>query len=933
MKDAFEKLFRAVHQFKKLNVSDLIPGLSSSEFSVMGAILQMGENGKITSSELAAKTKTLPPAVSRTLRGLEEKGYVERSVDKKDRRNTYISLTEKGWKKGEEVRDRMQDFGCSVMSQLKEEDVDQLVAYLDRIYEIAEKEIETRKRQNRCGGQKRQKGEKMSKIFKNMLPYWKSILVILMLLFVQAWCDLSLPSYTSDIIDVGIQNSGVEHVTPKRITEEEFQTAEFIMTDDEVDLWESLYTKKDGYYERNKASEKELDETDDTLTVALLMNYQMGAMEEDTFKQLMAQQTGQDASVFENMTIEQIGEMMHVELKSFQQEKEDDDGNKVEVTCVDVRPIFAAMLESGQMDKDTVLSMRDSMEKTLDTMGSSLVKSMGIAYAVSADKAVGLDVDQIQKTYLLTAGLKMVGMALLMGVVTVLVGLFASRVGAGIGRDLREKVFKRVVGFSNAEMDQFSTASLITRSTNDIQQIQMVSVMVLRMVAYAPILGIGGVLKVMKTGAGMEWIIVLAIIVILGYVMLLVSLAMPKFKLMQKLVDNINLVSREILTGLSVIRAFGREDKEEERFDGANKELTKTTLFTNRVMTFMMPGMMMIMNVLTVGIVWFGAHKIDAGTMQVGAMTAFITYAMMIVMSFLMLTMMSIMLPRAAVAAGRIDEVIQTESSIQDVKNPEQLEVHNGVVRFDHVNFRYPGAEEDVLHDIDFVAEPGKTTAIIGSTGCGKSTLVNLIPRLYDVTGGKITLDGKDIRNITMKDLRDEIGFVPQKGVLFSGTIASNLRFGKDDATDAEIEKAAAIAQATEFIEAKDDKYETAIAQGGTNVSGGQKQRLAIARAIAKDPKIFIFDDSFSALDLKTDAALRKALAENVKDSTVIIVAQRISTILHAEQILVLDDGKVVGKGTHEELLRSCEVYQEIAKSQLSEKELGLKESEVADHE
>ena len=350
-------------------------------------------------------------------------------------------------------------------------------------------------------------------------------------------------------------------------------------------------------------------------------------------------------------------------------------------------------------------------------------------------------------------------------------------------------------------------------------------------------------------------------------------------------------------------------------------------------MTFMMPGMMMIMNVLTVGIVWVGAHKIDAGTMQVGAMTAFITYAMMIVMSFLMLTMMSIMLPRAAVAAGRIDEVIQTESSIQDVKNPEQLEVHNGVVRFDHVNFRYPGAEEDVLHDIDFVAEPGKTTAIIGSTGCGKSTLVNLIPRLYDVTGGKITLDGKDIRNITMKDLRDEIGFVPQKGVLFSGTIASNLRFGKDDATDAEIEKAAAIAQATEFIEAKDDKYETAIAQGGTNVSGGQKQRLAIARAIAKDPKIFIFDDSFSALDLKTDAALRKALAENVKDSTVIIVAQRISTILHAEQILVLDDGKVVGKGTHEGLLRSCEVYQEIAKSQLSEKELGLKESEVADHE
>ena len=398
--------------------------------------------------------------------------------------------------------------------------------------------------------------------------------------------------------------------------------------------------------------------------------------------------------------------------------------------------------------------------------------------------------------------------------------------------------------------------------------------------------------------------------------MVLMAVAMPKFQLMQKLVDNINLVSREILTGLSVIRAFGREKKEEERFDVANKDLTKTMLFTNRVMTFMMPGMMMIMNVLSVGIVWVGAHKIDAGTMQVGAMTAFITYSMMIVMSFLMLTMMSIMLPRAAVAADRIDEVIQTESSIHDAKEPEKVTTHNGVVKFSHVNFKYPGAEEDVLHDIDFTAEPGQTTAIIGSTGCGKSTLVNLIPRLYDVTDGSITLDGKDI--------------VPQKGVLFSGTIASNLRFGKDDATDEEIKKAAEIAQATEFIEAKDDKYESAIAQGGSNVSGGQKQRLAIARAIAKDPKIFIFDDSFSALDLKTDAALRKALAENVKDSTVIIVAQRISTILHAEQILVLDDGKIVGKGTHEELLKSCEVYRQIAKSQLSAKELGLEESEVA---
>ena len=773
----------------------------------------------------------------------------------------------------------------------------------------------------------------MSKIAKNMLPYWKSVIIILALLVVQAMCDLALPSYTSDIIDVGIQNSGVEHVVPEKITEEELQTAQFIMTDDEADVWKNLYKEKDGYYELKDLSEDKLNQADEELTVPLIMNYQMSAMEVDTFKKSIAAQMGMDEAQLADMSVEQIGQMMHMELESFMQEKKDDDGNTKTVECVDVRGVFSALLQSGAMTKDQLLSMRDDMEDTIDAMGSSLVKSMGVAYAVSADKAAGVDIDQVQKNYLWMSGLKMVGMALLMGVVTVLVGFFASRVGAGIGRDLRDKVFKRVVRFSNAEMDRFSTASLITRSTNDIQQIQMVSTMLLRIVAYAPILGIGGVLKVIKTGTGMGWVIALAIIVILGYVMVLVSAAMPKFKLMQKLVDNINLVSREILTGLSVIRAFGREKKEEERFDDANRSLTKTTLFTNRIMTFMMPGMMLIMNVLTISIVWVGAHRIDSGDMQVGAMTAFITYAMMIVMSFLMLTMLSIMLPRAAVAAERIDEVIVTESSIHDADQTEAVTERNGVIRFDHVNFRYPGAEEDVLHDIDFIAEPGKTTAIIGSTGCGKSTLVNLIPRLYDVTDGKITLDGKDIRNIKMSDLREEIGFVPQKGVLFSGTIASNLRFGKEEATDEEIAKAAKIAQATEFIETKDDRYDSAIAQGGSNVSGGQKQRLAIARAIAKDPKIFVFDDSFSALDLKTDAALRKALGENVKDSTVIIVAQRISTILHAEQILVLDDGEVVGKGTHEELLKTCEVYQQIAKSQLSARELGLEESEVSGNE
>ena len=699
-----------------------------------------------------------------------------------------------------------------------------------------------------------------------MLPYWKAVIIIIALLFVQAWCDLSLPAYTSDIIDVGIQNNGVGHVVPEKMTADEFDTAQFIMTDKETNTWKDIYEKKDDLYELKGLSNKELNDIDEELTIPLIMNYQMRAMEVDTFKETIAKQMGKDVSAFADMSVEDIGAMMHVDLKSFKQEKEDDDGNKIKVDCVDVRPIFANMLASGAMDKDQILSMRDTMEDTIDTMGSSLVKSMGIAYAVAADKDAGVNADKIQKSYLLSAGLKMVGMALLMGLVTVLVGFFASRIGAGIGMNLRDGVFKRVVGFSNAEMDRFSTASLITRSTNDIQQIQMVSVLLLRMVAYAPILGIGGVLKVMQTGAGMGWIIVLAILVILGYVMVLMSVTMPKFKLMQKLVDNINLVSREILTGLSVIRAFGREKKEEERFDGANKELTKTMLFTNRVMTFMMPGMMMIMNVLTVGIVWVGAHKIDAGTMQVGAMTAFITYAMMIVMSFLMLTMMSIMLPRAAVAAERIDEVIHTESSIQDPKAPEELTVHDGVVRFEHVNFRYPGAEEDVLHDIDFVAEPGKTTAIIGSTGCGKSTLVNLIPRLYDVTGGQITLDGKDIRNITMADLREEIGFVPQKGVLFSGTIASNLRFGKDDASDEQIKKAAEIAQATEFIEAKDERYDSVrLRRAEAMCPVDRSSALAIARAIAKDPKIFIFDDSFSALDLKTDAALRKALAENVK--------------------------------------------------------------------
>lgn len=771
----------------------------------------------------------------------------------------------------------------------------------------------------------------MGRMLKSVAPYWKSVIIIMALLFLQAFCDLSLPQYTSDIIDNGIQNGGVSHSMPESITKEEYETAKIFMTDEELDIWESSYdyNNETGIYNLNVKSEKKLDKYDDIMSMALIMNNQMSSVTEDNFRETLANQMGVDVSQIKDIPVEMLGKQMGVELTTFTKEMDDENGNPTQVTCVDMRQIFASLIKSGKMDKSSLTEIRNEMQKSFDTLGSTMIKSMGISYAKNMEQLAGMDMDKLQTSYLWTAGLKMVGFALLMAVTTVLVSFFASRVGAGVGRDLRAGVYKNVMSFSNAEIDKFSTASLITRTTNDVQQIQMVIVMMLRMVLYAPILGIGGIIKVTQTGAGMGWIIVLAVLLILAFVGLLMVVAMPKFKLMQKLVDAVNLVSREILTGLSVIRAFGREKKEEERFDVANRNLTKTMLFTNRVMTFMMPAMMFIMNGLSVLIIWVAAHKIDAGNLQVGAMTAFITYTMQIVMSFLMLTMMSIMIPRAGVAADRIDEVLKTKSSITDPESPKKIEQHKGVVRFEHVNFRYPNAKANALDDIDFVAEPGKTTAIIGSTGCGKSTLVNLIPRLYDVTDGKITLDGIDIRQLSMQELRDELGYVPQKGILFSGTIASNLRYGNEDATDDEIKEAATIAQADDFIEAKADRYESPIAQGGTNVSGGQKQRLSIARAIAKNPKVFIFDDSFSALDLKTDAALRKALAGKVKDSTVIIVAQRISTILHADQILVMEEGKIVGKGTHEELLKNCEVYKQIAVSQLSAKELGIENGGV----
>ena len=773
----------------------------------------------------------------------------------------------------------------------------------------------------------------MTKIFKNMAPYWYMIVAIVLLLIVQAFGDLSLPQYTSDIIDVGIQNKGVEHILPVKMTEDEYEISQLYMTSKEKKIWKDTYKKKGEYYICKAEDEEKLDQLDDTFLTAIFLNHNMSNVKESQFKKMIKNSIASNPAMapmkdkIDDMSVDEIGKMLNMKFKSFQEE--DDNGKKV--TYVDVRPMLYQMKQTGMMSAKDIQKSREEIEKKMNDIGESTLFSTGVAYATKCDKAAGVDIDKIQTDYLWKEGGRMLGIAFMILVAAIGVGFLASKVGASIGRDLRGKIYKKVMGFSNAEMNRFSTASLITRSTNDIQQIQMVTAVMLRLLLYAPIIGIGGIIKVYQTGAGMEWIIALAVVVILGFVMLLVSIAMPKFKIMQTLVDGLNLVSREILTGLSVIRAFGREKTEEERFDEANKKLTGTQLFTNRIMTFMMPGMMFIMYSVTILITWVSAQKIDAGTLQVGAMTAFITYAMQIVMAFLMMTAMSIMVPRAGVAADRIDEVLKTEASVQNVKKPETLKEHKGVLEFSHVDFKYPGAEHNVLSDIDFKVEPGKTTAIIGSTGCGKSTLVNLIPRFYDVTGGQITLDGKDIRRISMEELREEIGFVPQKGVLFSGTIASNLRFGKADATDEDIKEAAEIAQATEFIETKKEKYDSPIAQGGSNVSGGQKQRLAIARAIAKKAKVLVFDDSFSALDMKTDAALRKELNEKVQDASIVIVAQRVSTILHADQILVLDDGKIVGKGTHEELLKNCEVYLQIAKSQLSEKELGLEKLGLAE--
>lgn len=716
-------------------------------------------------------------------------------------------------------------------------------------------------------------------IFRNLKPYWKSVIIIALLLVLQAYCDLSLPDYTSKLIDTGIQNYGIENCSPQQIPEKAYKVIGGFMDDDEKAVWEKYYKDgSDGYYYLTEDGEEHIDEVDSACMKGLMMYYypyQMVNSDEDN-----AIKAGLDKM---GITLDEMPEEMWAQI--------------------------------GEQMKPTVDGM-------LDSMGENYMESTAIACTRICYDSFGYDYKAGQMSYLKWAAVKMLGMSLLMAAAAVLIGLVASRVAASVACGLREKVFNKVIAFSDAEINKFSTASLITRSTNDVQQIQMVTVMMLRMVLYAPILSIGGIVKVVENGAGMGWVIfigIAAVVILMGTLMVI---AMPKFKVMQTLVDRVNLVSREILTGIPVIRAFGREEREEERFDEANKDLTKNTLFVNRVMTFAMPILMFIMYAISILIEWVAAHKIDAGVLQVGSMTAFITYTMLIIMSFLMLSMMSVMLPRASVAADRIQEIIDTDVTVQDAAGANKLEAPRGVVKYDNVAFAYPGADENVLENISFEAKPGQTTAIIGSTGCGKSTLVQLLPRFYDVTEGSITIDGQDIRDLTMESVRQNIGFVPQKGILFSGTIASNIRFGAPDASDEDVKLAAEIAQASDFIEEKEHGYDSAVAQGGGNVSGGQKQRLAIARAIARKPKILIFDDSFSALDFKTDVAVRKALGEHVNDSTVFIVAQRVSTILSADQILVLDEGTIVGKGTHKELMQTCEEYRQIAESQLSPSEI-----------
>lgn len=739
----------------------------------------------------------------------------------------------------------------------------------------------------------------MKNIFRHIAKYWYAILLIFLLLIVQAYCDLSLPDYTSGLIDTGIANSGIEHAVPEHITAGGFIGVEAFLTEDEKADWDAAYTydENNGYYTLSSADDWErLDEEfSKAIAIVYMMTSQQGSATE-----------GMDFSGFADMDVSAIDptQMTPEQLAQMQSIRQTLNELGVDITSPTL-----------------LLDIRGVFEEQLGTLGDSIIASMAKQFAREQYELCDMDMEKMQTDYLWSTGGKMLIMALIMALVAITVGFLASKTAAGVGRDLRHKIFTKVIGFSSAELDKFSTASLITRSTNDVQQIQFVTVMLLRMVLYAPILAVGGIINISQYKSGMSWIIVLAIAAVLCLIAVLFFVAMPKFKIMQRLVDKVNLVAREILTGIPVIRAFSREKKEEERFDGANKDLTKIMLFTNRIMSIMMPTLMLIMNGVSVLIIWTASKKIDAGMLEVGAMTAFITYSMLIIMSFLMITMISIMLPRAGVAADRIQEVLDTEMTITTKENAVKTAPEKASVRFDHVSFKYPDGEENVLTDIDFTAEPGKTTAIIGSTGCGKSTLVKLIPRFFDVTEGAISVGGTDVRDMSIDMLRKQIGYVPQKAILFSGNIGSNIAYGAPNASPSDIMEAAEIAQALEFINEKEDGFESPISQGGTNVSGGQKQRLSIARAIARHPKIYIFDDSFSALDFKTDTKLRKALSEKTKDAAVIIVAQRVSTILNADQIIVLEDGKMIGKGTHRQLVAECDEYRQIAQSQLSEAE------------
>ena len=758
----------------------------------------------------------------------------------------------------------------------------------------------------------------MLKVLKNLKESWLSVIAIVLLLIVQAAGDLTLPDYTSKIVNIGIQSGGIENPAPEVIRKSEMDNLLIFTEDDEQILndykeiskenldekeYEKLVKKypaleNETLYEVKKLNSEEQTQLNNMMTKPLMM---LGSLENEETANSMKEQMLSSMSA--NIPEQQKITMQNMEL-------------------IDI---------IKQMPKEQVDKMLETVNEKLDNMQNSILEQAAIQQVKKEYKAIGINTDNLQNKYIIISGLKMLGISFIIMASAISIMCLSARVAAKLAKTLREKTFRKVLKFSNKEFSEYSTASLITRSTNDIQQIQGLIAILFRVLVYAPIIGIGGFLRVLnQSDNSMAWIIGVAIVAILFVVATLFIIAMPRFKKLQQLIDKLNLVAREILTGLPVIRAFNTEKKEEKRFDKANMDLTKTNLFVNRAMSFMMPTLMLIMNGISLLIVWVGAHGIDNGTMQVGNMMAFIQYTMQIVMSFLMISMVSIMLPRASVSANRINEIIETEEIIKDSKEPKKLNPNKkGLVEFKNVSFRYPDSDEEVLSDISFTAEPGKTTAIIGSTGSGKSTIVNLIPRFYDVTSGNLLIDGVDIKDISNKDLRKIIGFVPQKGILFSGTIESNIKYGNPNMSDEQMIEAAQIAQATEFIESKPEKYQEPIAQGGSNVSGGQKQRLSIARAIAIDPEILVFDDSFSALDFKTDSILRAELAKKTQDKTVIIVAQRINTILNADQIIVLEDGKVVGKGTHEELIKTNETYKQIALSQLSAKELNLEDSNL----